>query len=85
MQMNLIKMINLNKILSNIDLKNIYKGMTPLIIACKYGCSEVVKLLLDNENKSLPKYKNKNGYNAIHYTAKYGHLQILKIFHEKVF
>lgn len=56
--------------------------MTPLMLACKLGCYEVVELLLTNySQKCSPKYKNSENFSAIHLATKYGHLKIVELFH----
>jgi len=50
---------------------------TPLMFAARGGRLENVKFLLQND-RSLPAYKNKLGYSALHYAAEHGHPLILK-------
>ena len=75
----------LNYLISqNVDIRegDINK-ITPLMIACIYGRDKNVKILLENV-RCNPKSKSKEGFMAVHYAAKYGHLKVLKVF-KKIF
>ena len=50
---------------------------TPLMFAARAGRLENVRFLLQND-RSLPAYKNKQGYSALHFAAEQGHADIIK-------
>jgi ankyrin repeat protein/predicted DNA-binding WGR domain protein len=51
---------------------------TPLMYAARAGRVENVRFLLQ-ENRSIPAFKDRLGYNAIHYAAEYGNFDVVKL------
>jgi ankyrin repeat protein/predicted DNA-binding WGR domain protein len=51
---------------------------TPLMYAARAGRVENVKFLLQND-RSIPTFKNRKGYNAIHFAAENGHFEVVKL------
>lgn len=51
---------------------------TPLMYAARAGRVENVRFLLQ-ENRSIPAFKDRLGYAAIHYAAEYGHIDVVKL------
>jgi ankyrin repeat protein/predicted DNA-binding WGR domain protein len=51
---------------------------TPLMYAASAGRVDNVRFLLQND-RSIPAFKNRKGYNAIHYAAEYGHFDVVKL------
>jgi uncharacterized protein len=56
-------------------------GQTLLLIACMKGYSQLAKYLVD-ENSLLVNIETPSGYSPVHYCAKYGQLNCLKVLYE---
>lgn len=53
------------------------------MLACQFGRSKNVEILLDGNGKSNPDSRTRDGFRAIHYAAHYGHLDCVKLMVEK--
>lgn len=56
---------------------------TPLHIACKYGRTKNVELLISDNKYSNINAKNKEGNAPIHLAAINGHLEVVKLLFDK--
>jgi ankyrin repeat protein/predicted DNA-binding WGR domain protein len=64
------------------------QGTTPLMLACRYGADHNIDLLWptsENQLEAIKKKKDKAGYNALHYAARYGHVECVRKLVERDF
>ncbi|VDI25530.1 ankyrin repeat domain-containing protein 17 [Mytilus galloprovincialis] len=71
---------------ADINITNIYNQntLTPLFLACRHGCHDTVKYLLDLNGQALNSrvdttIKHKKGWSALHVACQNGHKEVIKL------